>query len=719
MSVRSITPNDPANFTPTLGNYKELKPFRFWCQKVLPLVYDDSLSYYELLCKVVDYLNKTMEDVETLEGDVTNLHTAYKQLQDYVNNYFSTLDVQEEINNKLDHMASDGSLSALIKPLILSSLPALIVDSVSDMIDINRTYILKSNSHIYQYKTGSGWYDTGIVYGETIGNVVTYLGVASSDLNIDDIAPQSVYIISNVNISGIPEKSAGFIYSYGSDDSSRQQIYTVFSSGVTYYRNRNVNKIWSKWMYTSVTYGGLLSDVADLNNVQIQSIYIVSDSSISNMPVTNPGFVYTIGTNGGSIEQFYIRFSDGRTWYRQRNVSGSWSTWNSNDIRYDGILSGDDADLNNVQIQSIYLVTDSSISNMPVSNPGFVYTIGINGGSTEQFYIRFSDGRTWYRQRIVSGTWSTWNSNDMRYEEILTHGTDINTVIEQSIYLCSEPIDYPNIPTNKPGFIYTIGSKTNAMQIYIVLKTGKVYYRRRDYQGNWDNWIENANMNIGNKFAHMYSIGNSILTGSVWINGEYNHLSAYGNAPYSVIADAISIPEENVTHKLLSSTGLIYDAGQGSFLSNIKKIDLKSYDVLLTHFYTQDMNAEFNIGSIDSVAGDGTLSGAVMELLNYIKTSNSMCQLILVSVVPVSTTIYGDSVFTGTYPNGSSIAQLDAIMKELANKYHFIYIDWQDLNISYNYRDYTDGLNVHANNENTYRVMGAYLGGKASSKINF
>lgn len=114
-NTRSITPNEPADFTPELGNYKTLRPFRYWCQKVLPLVYDDSLSYYELLCKVVDYLNKTMEDVDTLHGDVTNLHSAYVELQEYVNNYFSSLDVQEEINNKLDSMAEDGSLYAIIR----------------------------------------------------------------------------------------------------------------------------------------------------------------------------------------------------------------------------------------------------------------------------------------------------------------------------------------------------------------------------------------------------------------------------------------------------------------------------------------------------------------------------------------------------------------------------------------------------------------------------
>ena len=114
----SITPRDPADFAPSRGNYTELKPFRFWCQKVLPLVYDDTLSYYELLCKVVDYLNKTMEDVETLEGDVTSLYTAYDELQAYVNTYFDGLDVQEEINNKLDDMATSGELTELLTPVI-------------------------------------------------------------------------------------------------------------------------------------------------------------------------------------------------------------------------------------------------------------------------------------------------------------------------------------------------------------------------------------------------------------------------------------------------------------------------------------------------------------------------------------------------------------------------------------------------------------------------
>lgn len=138
MSVRSITPNDPANFTPTLGDYKDLQPFRFWCQKVLPAVYDDSLSYYELLCKTIDYLNKTMEDVGTLEGDVTNLHKAYEQLQYYVNNYFNTLDVQEEINNKLDQMANNGTLNILLQMHARMVLPSNDLSGETDTLNIQK-----------------------------------------------------------------------------------------------------------------------------------------------------------------------------------------------------------------------------------------------------------------------------------------------------------------------------------------------------------------------------------------------------------------------------------------------------------------------------------------------------------------------------------------------------------------------------------------------------
>lgn len=39
----------------------QMPPFRYWAQKILPAVYDDSLSYYELLNKIVQKLNEVIE----------------------------------------------------------------------------------------------------------------------------------------------------------------------------------------------------------------------------------------------------------------------------------------------------------------------------------------------------------------------------------------------------------------------------------------------------------------------------------------------------------------------------------------------------------------------------------------------------------------------------------------------------------------------------------
>lgn len=95
-----------------------IRPFRFWCHKILPLVYDNSLSYYELLCKVVAYLNKVIESNNNLVVDVDTLRKALRELEDYVEHYFDNLDLQEEVNKKLDEMAESGELAVLLKGLI-------------------------------------------------------------------------------------------------------------------------------------------------------------------------------------------------------------------------------------------------------------------------------------------------------------------------------------------------------------------------------------------------------------------------------------------------------------------------------------------------------------------------------------------------------------------------------------------------------------------------
>lgn len=66
---------------------KPLHHFRFWCQKVLPLVYDDSLSYYEVLCKVVNYINNLIDTNNEIIKYVDELKAELKVVQDWIDNF--------------------------------------------------------------------------------------------------------------------------------------------------------------------------------------------------------------------------------------------------------------------------------------------------------------------------------------------------------------------------------------------------------------------------------------------------------------------------------------------------------------------------------------------------------------------------------------------------------------------------------------------------------
>lgn len=68
-----------------------LKHFKFWCQKVLPLVYDESLSYYEVLCKVVDYINKLIDTDREIIADVEALTEDMRIVNEWIKNFDSNV----------------------------------------------------------------------------------------------------------------------------------------------------------------------------------------------------------------------------------------------------------------------------------------------------------------------------------------------------------------------------------------------------------------------------------------------------------------------------------------------------------------------------------------------------------------------------------------------------------------------------------------------------
>ena len=136
-------------------NIQKIKPsgiFTNYIFKSIPLAFDESLSYYEVLCGVLDKL-KTQEEV------INNNADLLAELESYVKNYFDNLDVQEEINNKLDEMAEDGTLENLISQYI-SLQTTYTYNNVNEMkqaTNLSNGSFTRTSGY-YEYNDGGGAY---------------------------------------------------------------------------------------------------------------------------------------------------------------------------------------------------------------------------------------------------------------------------------------------------------------------------------------------------------------------------------------------------------------------------------------------------------------------------------------------------------------------------------------------------------------------------------
>ena len=180
-----------------------VSPLKKICMTIgeLPSSYLETMSYYEMLVWFTEYLKDTI--IPTVNNNaeaVQELQSLYEELRTYVNNYFDNLDVQEEINNKLDEMTRDGSLTNLIKDYVdpiyqeyetsinntvsqmeeqielidnkvesaTSGSPAGVYETVSDLTtadpDHDKIYVVEANGEWYYYNTSTSQWTSGGEY---------------------------------------------------------------------------------------------------------------------------------------------------------------------------------------------------------------------------------------------------------------------------------------------------------------------------------------------------------------------------------------------------------------------------------------------------------------------------------------------------------------------------------------------------------------------------
>lgn len=225
---------------------------------IIPTSYKDSMSYYETLAWLCKYLEETVIPTVNQNGDaVEELQALYVELNSYVTHYFDNLDVQTEINNKLDEMVIDGTLTTLIGNYIdpyitqfntrITSIENMVtgitngnpipVSNTSEMTDTTKLYVLLSDGYVYYYN-GASWVQ-GWAYQSTsitTDKTLTQIGVPA-DSNATGTSINSLkneVRTGKYNILNFNNWQNGNILSTGVDGDTTQTSYPFSIRSVGY-----------------------------------------------------------------------------------------------------------------------------------------------------------------------------------------------------------------------------------------------------------------------------------------------------------------------------------------------------------------------------------------------------------------------------------------------------------------------------------------------------
>lgn len=217
------------NFVITIGN--------------LPTAYMESMSYYEALTFLTNYIANNIAPAEKANSE------AITELQEYVANYFDNLDVTEEVNNKLDEMAEDGTLARIINVEQIGSLANLettdktnLVNAINE-VDANVKLFNINDFHTFSPSGNNMTVNNGTYVGGNIriaknsnGSIAKIYGVVI----LDDVEPSAETSITLLD-TGLEPSEQFTIYPSGTTELRESTGGThVIENSITVLTNGNI-----------------------------------------------------------------------------------------------------------------------------------------------------------------------------------------------------------------------------------------------------------------------------------------------------------------------------------------------------------------------------------------------------------------------------------------------------------------------------------------------
>ena len=241
---------------------------------MIPTSYKVSLTYEEQIIAIGHYLEETVIPALNNNAEaVAELQSLFVQLKDYVENYFDNLDVQNEINNKLDQMAQSGELEEIIAQYLNTQavLGFNTVDNMKSATNLTNTSIVKTLGYnSYNDGLGSFYKIRNILNTDVVDNISIISINANPNLVAEKITPS---IENKVNI--LDNSGRKFILisdSYGTltnDNTTTWCEEFIKNSGIN--RNNFIIKAQGGARFdisqTAKTFSQLLNEVENSNEI--------------------------------------------------------------------------------------------------------------------------------------------------------------------------------------------------------------------------------------------------------------------------------------------------------------------------------------------------------------------------------------------------------------------------------------------------------------------
>lgn len=463
-------------------DFTKVPNIHYWTQRVLPCVFDESLSYVEKINKLEEEINKLIEDyntfgqavtneINTFEGETTNQINAFvTQVTDDINSFKEnvtnninsfetdirniveefetainndiatfkqTITTQQEqfetrVNNDINAMQEvvneipntvTTQVNAITQPWLVANVPAMVESSVANNVnkvfDVDQLYNSGTRETIGDI---NNWTETGIYFGTTNSEFLNFPVSVGAGYNfwciVGHSADTTVY------------------------NPLQQNLY--ISNGNVYYRSQSDIQQWDNWYKSNISVTNIPKDTTiDFNT------YFYTSTEVAN------GDMW-IGTFQG-----YDKWLNAPSGFNSGDIALI-----TNDISYGGGTV--------VNVERVTKIGSKAI------NPQYI-------------------GKTWSRCRVGT-TWKSWSPTtlDYQYKEILTN-TQLNNLTETGIYTISSEsgVTIGGLPSTalQYGSFYirvtanNIGTNADEIiQEIINAGPGASSYTREKQGAQWSNW---------------------------------------------------------------------------------------------------------------------------------------------------------------------------------------------------------------------------------------